>query len=384
LHTLAFLAVLSISHHAAFAEEKPKGRYSDRAAAEHVGEEAVVTGKVVAVARSRAGTLYLNFGDRFPAHTFAGVVLPRDQEKVGDVQQFEGKEIAITGKIAVASDKKPQIVIRAVEQIAVVPADPVPPASAAPPAPQSIAAPRPGVKEHPSVTPGMVQRKIVLGAAWDSPTQTGELTRKDLARIFFGLGKSGGSTIEEESALVIYPEIRFLTPLADAKRRLRLEGITSSKTKVVCPGMPLDSFWYHSFDGVFEGGFDRLCLITDAADQVVSVQLVEDLARARSKELTDLVGYHTYNFVSYRVKGTGNLVIKHELTNETPGVFVVDSTLIDPTDNDTSSAAKKTSSSRRTTKATSATTRTGKVLERSRWFVPAPVVTLILRCAENR
>jgi len=370
------LVLLAVSNQVASGEEKPKPCYSDRSAAAHVGEEAAVTGKVVAVAQSRGGTLYLNFGERFPAHTFSGVVLGRDQEKVGDVKQFEGREISISGKITLSTDKKPQIVIRSAEQVSLVPADAGTNENGSPPRVDRAKAVAPSKEIAP------LPRTIVLGAAWDSPTQTGELTRKDLARIFFGLGKAT-SNAEDDAAIVIYPEIRFLTPVSEARRRLRLEGVSCSKTKVVCPGLPLDSFWYHSFDGVFAGGFDRLCLITDAADQVVSVQLVEDLARARSLDLADLSGYHTYNFVSYRVKGTGNLVIKHEVSNEMPGVCVVESTLIDPNDADSQAGARK-SSSRRSTKTPSRTTRTGKVLERSRWFVPLPVVNLILRCAENR
>jgi hypothetical protein len=116
-------------------------------------------------------------------------------------------------------------------------------------------------------------RRIVLGSAWSSPTQSGELTRKDLATIFSGRGKASEST-EGDSSLLVYPDIPFLTPVPEAKKRLRLEGVNSSKTKIVCPGMPLDSFWSHAFDGVFVGGFDRLCLITDGADQVISVLLM--------------------------------------------------------------------------------------------------------------
>ena len=144
--------------------------------------------------------------------------------------------------------------------------------------------------------------------------------------------------------------------------------------------MPFDSFWFYTFHGVFEGGFDRLCLITDGADQVIGVQLVEGLSHARSLDFTDLAGYHTYNFISYRVKGTGNLVIKHEVSDISAGVCLVESTLIDPNE---PVGQKKTSSPRRS--ATNQTrTRTGKVLERSRWFVPTPVINLILRCVENR
>ena len=84
----------------------------------------------------------------------------------------------------------------------------------------------------------------------------------------------------------------------------------------------------------------------------------------------------------FRVQGSNDLVIKHEIATGGPaGVVVVDSSLIDP------EPLPKTSSSNRpgtTTKSTARTPRTGKVLDRSRWYVPVPVVNLILRCVGNR
>ena len=54
------------------AEQKPAATYPDTDAAAHAGEDATVTGKVIAISKSAKGTLYLNFGDRFPRPSFAG------------------------------------------------------------------------------------------------------------------------------------------------------------------------------------------------------------------------------------------------------------------------------------------------------------------------
>lgn len=116
-------ALLALS---AFAQEKPT--YPDSEAAAHVGEEATVSGKVVAVSKSGKGNTFMNFGARFPRQTFSGVIFARDEAAVGDVKQYEGKDVAITGRIEASPEGKPQIVIKAAEQIRLVEAvAPAPP-----------------------------------------------------------------------------------------------------------------------------------------------------------------------------------------------------------------------------------------------------------------
>jgi len=373
------------------AQEKALPQYPDSAAAEHAGEEAVVTGKVVAVSKAQGGTTYLNFGDRFPRQTFSAVVLPRDEANVGDVKQFEGKTVAVAGRIEMLAGKKPQIVVREPGKIALVEnAGKEPAASAAPapkptpPAPASTTAklvpPAPPIS--PATKPSApAARKIVLARDWDSPAQGGALTRKDLATVFAGRGAGNVST-DADAPIVMWAGIPYLTPLAEVKKRLKLEGASVNKTKVATPGLPLGSFWNHTFSGVFEGGYNRLCLITDLTDQLVSVQLVEDSPRMRSKEITNTFGFHTYNFVSGRSKGAEALVIKHEVVDGPPGVVVVESTLINPNDREDSPPPKptKTVSGQKKIRKPS----TGEVMEMSRWIVPVPIVQLIMTCAEGR
>ena len=363
------------------AQQKQLPTYSDADAAAHAGEEATVTGKVTAVSKSKGGTVYLNFGDRFPRQSFSGVVLVRDQEKVGEVKNFEGQAVSIRGRIEMSPEQKPQIVISTPEQIKMATASatsapapaPMPVSNSAAPAPTAPVAPAPKLAEA---------RKIALAPNWNSPTQGGEMTRKDLALLFSGQG-SVSEGAEGDAAAPVYQDIAYLTPLAEARKRLKLEGSTPSKTKVTCPGLPLGSFSAHAFSGVFEGGFNRLYLVTDNADQIVSVLVVDENSRQRTKELDDSFGYHTYNFINHRVKGTNDLVIRHQLATGGPkGVVVVESTLVDP--NDGAPPAKSRSTTTSTTRTTTRTSRDGKVLERSRWFVPAPVVSLILRCVGNR
>ena len=340
------------------AQQKPASAFPESEAAAHPNEDAAVTGKVVAVSKSAKGTTYLNFGDRFPRQTFSGVVLARDEAKVGDVKAFEGKVVTITGRIELSPDNKPQIVVSAPEQIKLAePGD----APAPPPKPAEL-------------------KKIALAVNWSSSAQGGEMTRKDLALLFAGQGAAGES-VEGDPSVVLFADVTFLTPLAVAKKRLQLEGASDSTAKVTCPGLPAGSFSAHTFSGIFVVGFNRLYLVTDLAEQVVSVLLVDENPRQRSPEVTDTAGYHTYNFISARTKATNELVIRHEIAKgATPGVVVVESALVEPHE------PEPAPNSRTTTKGTSSarTPHTGKVLERARWIVPAPVVNLILRGVGNR
>jgi hypothetical protein len=367
-----------------FAQQKPLPAYTESDAGQHAGEEATVTGKVVAISKSAKGTTYLNFGDRFPRQVFSGVVLTRDEAKVGDVKMYEGKVVTLTGKIELSPDQKPQILISAPTQIQLAEPAGIPSPQSMPPA--APTAPVPGVSVAPvrptPVAPKPAEvKKMVLAANWSSPVQGGEMTRKDLATLFGGQG-SASESAEGDPSIVLFGEVNFLAPLAVAKKRLQLEGASAFVSKVTCPGLPIGSLTATMFSGVFAGGYNRLYLVTDNAEQVVSILLVDENPRQRSPEVTDTMGYHTYNFINGRSKGNNELVIKHQVATEGAprGVVVVESTLVDPTDGNPPS--KGPASNRTTTAAR--TPKTGKLMERSRWYVPGPVVNLILRCVGNR
>ena len=356
-------------------------KYSDAEAGKHVGDEATVTGKVASVSKSGKGTGFLSFGERFPRQTFSGVVFASDAEKVGDLSAFEGKTVALTGRIELSPDGKPQIIIKSPDQLKIAdgsapPAPPAPPAPAAP----SIPAPAP----QPTPPPKVVEsRRITLAANWTSAPQTGDMTRKDLAALF-GSQITSGESKDPDATILIYPEVPYLTTLVSARRNLNLENTTPARSKITTPGLPVGSLTANSFAGIFPGGYTTLTLVTDNADQVVSVHLVDETPRQRSAEITDTGGYHTYNFIAHRAKATAQLVVKHEIVREgaPAGVVVVDSLLIDPGAPDPTTQTRTTTRTSKIT--TSRQSRTGKVLERSRWYVPKPLVNVILRASGNR
>jgi hypothetical protein len=370
----------------AFGQQKPI--YSDVEAGKHAGEEATVTGKVFNVSTSGKGTTFVNFGDRFPKQTFSGIVFARNEGAVGDLKQYEGKEVTLSGRIELSQDQKPQIIINSADQIKLATAAPSTPAATAPApatstpeAPMSIPATKPATSPTPELPLSKPYStgphgKISLSMNWNSPGQGGELARKDLAKLFGGFGRASEST-DVDASMDVYPGLKFLTPLAAAKKALHLDSLPSTKTKISTPGLPQGSFSANTFSGVFAGGFTRMHIVTDGADQVVSLLFVDANTGSRAPNETDTTGYHTYNFITGGAKATNDLVIRHQIVTENPmpGLVVVDTLLIDTTDPEAPSSGR-TSKGKSTS---SSKPKTGKVLERSRWFVPVPVVNLILR-----
>jgi hypothetical protein len=68
-------------------------------AGKHIGDSATVTGKVFQVFSSQKGTTFLEIGADYPNNPFAAVIFQKDTSLFTDVQQHEGKTVAITGKI---------------------------------------------------------------------------------------------------------------------------------------------------------------------------------------------------------------------------------------------------------------------------------------------
>ena len=79
----------------------PTGVYSDLEAAAHVGETVTVVGTVATVHRSRAGTLYLNFGADYPHQTFSGAVLHPGGAWTEGLDSLAGKRVGLRGRISV-------------------------------------------------------------------------------------------------------------------------------------------------------------------------------------------------------------------------------------------------------------------------------------------
>jgi len=90
--------------------------YTAAEAGKHVGEIATITDKVDGVHQSGKGNIFLNLGGKNP-NQIVTVFIPA--ASVGDFpnpQQYEGKTVAVSGKITLYQGK-PEIIMTNVSQI---------------------------------------------------------------------------------------------------------------------------------------------------------------------------------------------------------------------------------------------------------------------------
>ncbi|PZR77516.1 MAG: hypothetical protein DLM52_04300 [Chthoniobacterales bacterium] len=211
----------------------------------------------------------------------------------------------------------------------------------------------------PSNAPAPGPPRIVLGSLWDTKVQGASETMRDLHRLFSPHAKASPD-INAGAQLMMADGIPYLCPLRVAEERLHVAGRVSSRTLIFCPGFPKGSIYFHSYDGNFEDRYNRMYIVVDSAEQLLSVQLVDESPDAGAHMRWDK-NWFCYNFVNYRVKTVPRLEIAHELKEVQRDLFRVDSGLHDPG----------------FTKPRRAEPRT---LEVSRWYVPRPFVQLILHC----
>jgi DNA/RNA endonuclease YhcR with UshA esterase domain len=83
----------------------------------HVGQSVSVSGVVVAVFVSKAGNVFINFGDKYPNQTFTGWIPARTPLATDpSLQLLQGKTVKITGTIKIYRGK-PEIKITSKDQI---------------------------------------------------------------------------------------------------------------------------------------------------------------------------------------------------------------------------------------------------------------------------
>jgi len=93
----------------------------------HIGEYTCVSGKIDHVSTSKKGTISLNFCPDYKTCPFSAVIFNEDASKFPNPKQYEGKTLEITGLIK-SYQGRPEIVLKAPDQIKIPP--PVRPSSA--------------------------------------------------------------------------------------------------------------------------------------------------------------------------------------------------------------------------------------------------------------
>lgn len=97
---------------------RPEKTISALEAKDNVGKVVTVKGFVADVYQSDR-VAYLNFVEKYPRNPFTAVIFPRSFEEFGDLYEYMGKNVAVTGIITTYKDK-PQIILYNKSQVKVL------------------------------------------------------------------------------------------------------------------------------------------------------------------------------------------------------------------------------------------------------------------------
>ena len=161
----------------------------------------------------------------------------------------------------------------------------------------------------PSTTPG-TQLQVSLQPGYDSRMQGGDISMRELQSLLSphcseGVDLSGVGT-------KIYNGVTYLMDSEQAATVLSLAHSVSSRVPVATPGFPKNSMYYIGYDGAFEGNFNRLYLLTDTANKVVAIQLVDEDPKGRWKSAAALAAatWSTYNFINARMRASDTVRVQ--------------------------------------------------------------------------
>ncbi len=177
----------------------------------------------------------------------------------------------------------------------------------------SATTPPPGPPRATAPAPIATNRNgFVLSLNWNTPDTGGTKVIRDLQDLF---GSQGVADIDlaPDATLTIFGPVGYLMPVQDALKALNKTLVP--RRNVACPGFPKDTLYYYAVDGPFDEGFTKMLLVTDSADHVVAVQLVnESPDESLWLDPTLFVEkWHTYNFIQTRTKASAKWRVAHRV-----------------------------------------------------------------------
>ena len=101
-----------------YSNTKPEAVISPLQAKDHIGRVVTVKGFVADVYKTDK-VAYLNFVEKFPDNPFSGVIFASKFKDFGDMNIYEGKNVALTGRVTVYKEK-PQIILDSPEQVKIL------------------------------------------------------------------------------------------------------------------------------------------------------------------------------------------------------------------------------------------------------------------------
>jgi hypothetical protein len=161
----------------------------------------------------------------------------------------------------------------------------------------------------PSITPGP-QLQVSLQPGYDSRMQGGDISMRELQSLLSPHCSEGVDLVG--AGTKIYNGVTYLMDSAQAATILSLAHSVSSRVPMATPGFPKNSIYYMGYDGAFEGHFNRLYLVTDTANKVVAIQLVDEDPKGRWKSAAALAAaaWSTYNFINARMRASDTVRVQ--------------------------------------------------------------------------
>ena len=216
----------------------------------------------------------------------------------------------------------------------------------------------------PSTTPG-TQLQVSLQPGYDSRMQGGDISMREMQLLLSshcseGVDLSGAGT-------KIYNGVTYLMDSEQAATVLGLAHSVPSRVPVAAPGFPKNSTYYIGYDGAFEGHFNRLYLVTDTANKVVAIQLVDEHPKSRWKSAAALAAatWSTYNFINARMRASDTARVQ-AVSKRQGNIIVIDTQVYQRV-----------------------RTRVGRTnvdryeeQENAKLFIPTPFARIILHCAK--
>lgn len=183
---------------------------------------------------------------------------------------------------------------------------------------------RSDVPEATPSEPAAVALSLRLG--WDTRTSAGKAVMEELNELLSGIAPT--NIIEVPTGIPIFGGVFSMMPLMEAIAAVGGNKSRVSKAQVAVGGWPNSSTHFHSIDYRDTPPFNRLHFVTDDADRVIAVQLVEEAPKSSSSPNRPS-SWTSYDFVNLRRSGSKNLGVFAAVRNE-ENLVVIESKLIDP------------------------------------------------------
>jgi hypothetical protein len=204
--------------------------------------------------------------------------------------------------------------------------------------------------------------KIEVNPNPSGMNRAGMLPVKDLVALL-----SGHATADPTGSVPlrfsIFRGLPILSDVDQAIEILNLPNKLAGRHEVNVPGWPEKSFFYRSYDidQNENDGFNKLSLVTDFKDRVVSVILLDESPKGQILTPSGLKNWHTFDFVHNKRRLMTTYLIEHEIQTEPPDVMRIESSAF---------IASRTEAGQ------------SRLVDRAIWYLPEPLAAIILHHSE--